>query len=128
MLDALPEVVRARAASVQLADMALPQRPTGAITAEKLGTFIAEAIPENAIVVDESITTGWNFNAATVGARPHDWINVTGGSIGWAMPVALGAAIACPTARSSPSSPTVPACTCPRRCGRRRVRASTSSP
>lgn len=96
VLDALPEAVRSKAASVQLADLALPRRPTGAITAEKLGTFIAEAIPENAIVVDESITTGWNFNSATVGARPHDWINVTGGSIGWAMPVALGAAIACP--------------------------------
>ncbi|HLS32852.1 MAG TPA: acetolactate synthase large subunit [Brevibacterium sp.] len=96
VFEALPAAVRAKAGSVQVAQLALPQRPTGDITSEKLGTFIAEAIPENAIVVDESITTGWNFNTATVGARPHDWINVTGGAIGWAMPVALGAAIACP--------------------------------
>jgi acetolactate synthase-1/2/3 large subunit len=29
-------------------------------------------------------------------ARPHDWILPTGGSIGFAMPVAIGAAVACP--------------------------------
>lgn len=96
VFDALPEAARAQGASALLADLSLPERPTGTITAEKLGVFIAEAIPENAIVVDESITTGWNFNKATTGARPHDWINVTGGSIGWALPVATGAAIACP--------------------------------
>src|SRR5699024_9795394 len=74
----------------------LPQRPTGTITPEKLGVFLAGAIPENAIVVDESITSGRTFPEVTAASRPHDWFNPTGGAIGWALPVAAGAAIACP--------------------------------
>ena len=53
-------------------------------------------LPENAIVVDESVTTGREFFPETAGAPPHDWINNRGGSIGYGMPVAIGAAIACP--------------------------------
>ncbi len=34
--------------------------------------------------------------AATKGAPPHDWLGNTGGSIGIALPLAVGAAIACP--------------------------------
>jgi acetolactate synthase-1/2/3 large subunit len=48
------------------------------------------------VVVDESITTGRSFLADTAGCRPHDWILGTGGSIGYALPCAAGAAIACP--------------------------------
>jgi acetolactate synthase-1/2/3 large subunit len=32
----------------------------------------------------------------TATAQPHDWLNQTGGSIGWGLPAAVGAAIACP--------------------------------
>jgi acetolactate synthase-1/2/3 large subunit len=46
--------------------------------------------------VDESVTTGREFFPETAGAPPHDWINNRGGSIGYGMPVAVGAAIACP--------------------------------
>ncbi|HLR43761.1 MAG TPA: acetolactate synthase large subunit, partial [Brevibacterium sp.] len=96
VLDSLPQAARAKAAEAKPVDLELPQRPTGPITPEKLGVFLAEAIPENAIVVDESITTGRTFPEATQNARPHDWFNPTGGSIGWALPVATGASIACP--------------------------------
>jgi acetolactate synthase-1/2/3 large subunit len=34
--------------------------------------------------------------AATRGAPPHDWLGNTGGSIGIALPLAVGAAVACP--------------------------------
>jgi acetolactate synthase I/II/III large subunit len=34
--------------------------------------------------------------AASRGAPPHDWLTNTGGSIGIGMPLAVGAAIACP--------------------------------
>ena len=44
-------------------------------------------MPENAVVVDESITTGRSFLADTAGAAPHDWILPTGGAIGYALPV-----------------------------------------
>lgn len=78
------------------AEHVLPDRPSGFITREKLATFLGSAVPENAIVVDESITTGGGFYSATKGAQPHDWLSATGGAIGWALPVATGAAIACP--------------------------------
>jgi len=32
----------------------------------------------------------------TRGARPHDWMSLTGGAIGQGIPVAVGAAVACP--------------------------------
>jgi len=47
-------------------------------------------------VIDESITTGRSFLDDTRTARPHDWILGTGGAIGYALPCATGAAIACP--------------------------------
>jgi len=47
-------------------------------------------------VVDESITTGRSFLASTAGSPPHDWLLPTGCSIGYALPCAIGAAIACP--------------------------------
>ena len=53
-------------------------------------------MPENAILVDESVTTGRGFGPFTIGAKPHDWLSVTGGSIGLGMPMATGAALACP--------------------------------
>ena len=57
---------------------------------------LGRLLPEDAIVVDESVTTGREFFPETAGAPPHDWINNRGGSIGYGMPVAIGAAIACP--------------------------------
>jgi acetolactate synthase I/II/III large subunit len=47
-------------------------------------------------VVDESVTSGRGLVPATRSSAPHDWITNTGGSIGFAMPVAIGAAVACP--------------------------------
>lgn len=77
-------------------EAALPERPTGSIDLDKLAAVIARAIPEDAIVVDESVTTGRAFSPATKGAVRHTWLNNCGGSIGYAMPAAIGAAIACP--------------------------------
>jgi len=68
----------------------------GAITPDSIAAVLGALIPENAIVVDESITTGRAFGPATAGAAPHTWINNCGGSIGYSLPVAVGAAVACP--------------------------------
>jgi acetolactate synthase-1/2/3 large subunit len=73
--------------------------PTGAVTPEGIAAVLTALIPENAIVVDESVTTGRAFGAGTAGAAPHDWLTAMGGSIGFAMPVAVGAAIAAPQRR-----------------------------
>ncbi len=74
----------------------LPPVPTGALTAEGIGACVAEALPEGAIVSDESNTCGLSIYPMTSGAAPHDWLSLTGGAIGQGLPVAVGAAIACP--------------------------------
>ncbi|HYH42846.1 MAG TPA: acetolactate synthase large subunit [Burkholderiales bacterium] len=81
---------------VSVAQAGRPERPTGKFTLEGLGKALGATIPENAIVVDESVTTGRGFFPYTVGAPPHDWLNNMGGSIGYGTPVAVGAAVACP--------------------------------
>jgi acetolactate synthase-1/2/3 large subunit len=95
-LDALCDSLDAGRASPKRAELSLPDRPSGTLTPEKIGAVIAAALPENAVVVDESITTGRTFLADTERGRPHDWLLGTGGSIGYALPCAAGAAVACP--------------------------------
>jgi acetolactate synthase-1/2/3 large subunit len=70
--------------------------PSGPITLAGLAATVGALLPENAIVVDESMTSGRGMMAATKGSPPHDWLGNTGGSIGIALPLAVGAAVACP--------------------------------
>lgn len=74
-------------------------QPTGEITLAGLAVAVAALLPENAIVVDESMTSGRGILSAARGAVSHDWLANTGGSIGIALPLAVGAAVACPTRR-----------------------------
>lgn len=75
----------------------LPPEPDGApLTLEAIGASLAELMPEDAIISDESVTSGRAVFPATQGARPHDWLTLTGGAIGQGLPLSLGAAIACP--------------------------------
>lgn len=76
-----------------------PAIPTGEVTLSGLAAAIGALLPENAIVIDESMTSGRGIMAATSTAPPHDWLANTGGSIGIALPLALGAAIAAPERR-----------------------------
>ena len=73
--------------------------PTGPLTLPGLAAAVGALLPENTIVVDESMTSGRGMMAATRGAPPHDWLANTGGSIGIALPLAVGAAVACPARR-----------------------------
>ena len=73
-----------------------PAAPSGPITHHGLATALAALLPENAIVCDESMTSGRGLMAATRGVGRHDWLCNTGGSIGTAIPHAVGAAVACP--------------------------------
>ena len=96
-LSALSEATGAtQTPPAHVADPDLPDRPAGPITLDSLAALIARAIPQDAIVVDESITTGRAFFPVTRGAAPHTWLNNCGGSIGYGLPAAVGAAIACP--------------------------------
>jgi acetolactate synthase-1/2/3 large subunit len=73
--------------------------PTGALNPTSIAHVLAAGLLEHCIVVDESLTTGRESMSLTMGARPHDLINNMGGSIGYATPVATGAALACPERR-----------------------------
>src|SRR5215204_1760631 len=95
-LEALASALGARPADAKPQAMVELARPTGALTHASIAHAIAMAIPENAIVVDESITTGRSFFPPTAAAAPHDWLQNMGGSIGFSTPVATGAAVACP--------------------------------
>lgn len=83
-------------APTSVAEPAMPDPVSGPLTPDQIGQVLARSIPENAIVVDESITSGRTFFPATEGAPPHDWLNNCGGSIGYGLPLALGASIAAP--------------------------------
>lgn len=95
-LHALADALGAKATDAQPQKLAELVKPTGALTHASIAQAIALAIPENAIVVDESITTGRGFFPPTAAAAPHDWLQNMGGSIGFSTPVATGAAVACP--------------------------------
>ena len=75
---------------------ARPGLPDGVLDAGTAATVIGALLPEGAIVSDESNTSGLGLGSATAGAPPHDWLTVTGGAIGHGLPMAAGAALACP--------------------------------
>jgi len=72
------------------------QPPTGELTPEAVHRSIAALLPEHAIVSDEAITGGFGMLYLSRGAAPHDWLQLTGGAIGQGLPLATGAAVACP--------------------------------
>lgn len=94
-LDALCEELGAPPYT-SLAALARPALPTGPLTQEAVWSALCALMPENAIVSDESITSGRQAYPITQTAPPHDWLHVTGGSIGQGLPAATGAAVACP--------------------------------
>ena len=95
-LEALAEAVGAKAGTAQVQQRVEQALPTGALTPQSIAQALAVLIPDNAVVIDETITTGREAMALTAGARPHDMIQNMGGSIGYSPPVATGAAIAVP--------------------------------
>jgi acetolactate synthase-1/2/3 large subunit len=111
--DLCPEVLRADLALVHLADelrgskpmpktahgianASKPLLPTGRLTAQAACNTLAALQPENAIVVEEAVTSGSAYYPLTAGAPAHSLLMLTGGSLGQGMPCAVGAALACP--------------------------------
>lgn len=73
-----------------------PARPRGKLTAETVCQAIGAVLPDNAIISDESQTSGMTLPSLSAGAPRHDVLTLTGGAIGQGLPVAIGAAVACP--------------------------------
>lgn len=94
-LDALAEEVAPGARAVP-AELKKPDLPQGKLTADKVCRIVAHFMPEDAIVVDEMITSGLNAGPVTATSAPHDWLQLTGGAIGSGLPLAAGACVACP--------------------------------
>ena len=98
-IDALAGALSLRGSQLLAEKAERPPMPRGDITLPGLAAVVAALLPEGAIVADESMTSGRGMMAAARGAPRHDWLACTGGSIGIAMPLALGAAVACPGRR-----------------------------
>ena len=73
--------------------------PHGKLDPVSIAHALSAAMPEQCVLVDESLTTGRESMGLTAGALPHDTIQNMGGSIGYGTPVATGAALACPDRR-----------------------------
>lgn len=95
-LNKLAAALGADDAEPKLKDSKRPGCPKGDLSAEKVCQAVGHYLPENAIIVDEAITSGLMLNTMTEGAPRHDMITLTGGAIGQGLPNAVGAAIACP--------------------------------
>jgi acetolactate synthase-1/2/3 large subunit len=95
-VERLSQRLEARKVQARHEPLQIPNVPSGAFTLPAIAAVIAACMTENCIVVDESVTSGRGLIAATRNSPPHDWITNTGGSIGFALPVAIGAAVAAP--------------------------------
>jgi acetolactate synthase I/II/III large subunit len=95
-LEALADAVGAALDAAPLAGASRPGPPSGALTSEAVAAALGAVLPEGAIVSDEAQTTGIWAPGATAGGPRHDWLTLCGGAIGQGMPVATGAAVACP--------------------------------
>ncbi|HET8931433.1 MAG TPA: acetolactate synthase large subunit, partial [Acidimicrobiales bacterium] len=95
ILDALADRVGAPV-DVPRQEAVRPDLGSGALTAETLANALGALLPADAIVSDESNTSGLSMAGATAGCPPHDWLTLTGGAIGQGLPVATGAALAAP--------------------------------
>ncbi|PRY26067.1 acetolactate synthase-1/2/3 large subunit [Aliiruegeria haliotis] len=95
-LEALVTETGAAEAEAARIPLDLPELPDGPLCPETVGQSMAALMPEGAIVCNEAITAGHPIAQATRGARAHDWLNNPGGAIGAALPLAVGAAVACP--------------------------------
>jgi acetolactate synthase I/II/III large subunit len=95
-LEDLAEAVGAAGVGPPLPAAGRPEGPTGPLNAASVGAVVGSLLPEGAIVCDEANTSGLFVQGATAGAPRHDWLSLTGGAIGQGLPLATGAAVACP--------------------------------
>ena len=98
-LAELAERVGAADVRARLNPLQRPGLPTGRLDAGKINQAVGALLPEGAIVVNEAATGGMMLAEHTRHSAPHDVLELTGGAIGMGLPVAAGAAVACPDRR-----------------------------
>jgi len=78
-------------------DMSRPALPSGAaLTLDTMGQALASLLPEGSIVSDEMVSSAESVLQHFSSAASYDLLPITGGAIGQGLPLALGAALACP--------------------------------
>lgn len=96
-LEALADALGAREAGRKVVQV-VPDFPVHApLDADKMGAIIARLMPDDAIVSDDSLTAGMGLHNHLTCGPVHDWLVLTGGAIGDAPPMAVGAALARPS-------------------------------
>lgn len=96
-LEWLSDELQAGSASVPVVQsIERPALPTGELNPAAIATALAALMPEHAIICDESVSSGRNLFSFTRNTPRHDYLQLTGGAIGVGLPLAAGAAVACP--------------------------------
>ena len=99
-LEALAQALNGETGTARISSIltkyALPEPASGRLDAEKMCATIAALQPEQCILVDEGITSSAPYYSYAPFLKPHSQLCLTGGAIGQGMPLALGAALACP--------------------------------
>ncbi len=90
-LSAMADVLSAKPVVIESGEK--PQLPSGELTPGTMAAVVGATLPEDIIVVDESNTGGLHLFNSTRFSPAHQWLTLTGGSIGFGLPNALGAAI-----------------------------------
>ncbi|MAK59385.1 MAG: acetolactate synthase large subunit [Ponticaulis sp.] len=82
------------------AERLVPDKPKGDLKPNTLGSSLCRHLPAGAQVSDDGVTASLPAFMATQTAEPHDWMMLTGGAIGQGLPLAVGAAVANPDAKT----------------------------
>jgi acetolactate synthase-1/2/3 large subunit len=96
-LEALVEACGVGRIAPPVQEVSRPALPEGAgLTPDTIGRALAWLLPEGSILSDEMVSSGEAILRHLSSAASYDLLPVTGGAIGQGLPVALGAALACP--------------------------------
>jgi len=95
-LTNLADLVGARAPAPARLIVPHEAMPSGPLTEDAIAVIVANLLPENAILAEEALTSAQRLYALGASSARHDYMMVTGGSIGLGPPMATGAAVACP--------------------------------
>ena len=61
-----------------------------------MNKVVADSVPDDLLIVDESITSGAALHTFLPRRNPRDYLGLKGGGIGWGIPATMGASIAQP--------------------------------
>jgi acetolactate synthase I/II/III large subunit len=95
-LEALADAVNAPKQPLHVGASSKPDIPNGPLNPLTAGQVVAHYLPSGTIISDEGATAGGGVHRFAATIEPHDHLALAGGAIGQGIPVATGAAVACP--------------------------------